>query len=327
MDIFFLKISLIFFASLIGSLTFATTVLAGVNVVFPSQNTIKGPRILLGDIANVVAETPADKSLADMIGAVDLGPSPGPGEDLVLRRRQIEQLLYSSGIPVADIRWLIPAEVSLTGEGQPTDNDSVKKIISEYLDRSEPYISGSYELINVTFSTPPALPPGKVEYRFSPQPSSNPAYLTGTLFFSVDGQEAGRVRVTAQVDLRMPAVVAARDLPRGHVLSEIDLSESQVPYMLAKGSLTEINQALGQTLKTSVRTGAPVRDRDLVRTSMVKKGEVVTIIAQTGGLKITALGQAKQDGALGQTISVINQDSKKTISAKVIGPGMVEVVF
>ncbi|MDR0621173.1 MAG: flagellar basal body P-ring formation chaperone FlgA [Deltaproteobacteria bacterium] len=311
----------------LAALASVGTAQAGVSVIFPPQNTVNGPRILLGDVANVAADGPADQVLADLIGAVDLGASPSPGTDLVLRKRQIEQRLTSSGAPVSDVRWLIPEEVTFTGLGQITDNDSVRKIILEYLDRSEPYISGIYDLLNVTFSTPPALPPGKVEYRFSPQNSSNPAYLTGTVFFTVDGQDAGRLRVTAQVDLRLPAVVAARDLPRGHVLSEIDLSESQVPYMQAKGALTETEQALGQTLKTSVRTGAPIRNRDLVQTSMVKKGEVVTIVAQTGSLKITALGQARQDGALGQTISVLNQDSKKTISAKVIGPSLVEVIF
>jgi flagella basal body P-ring formation protein FlgA len=313
----------------IGFLVLATAgaAQAGVNVIFPAQNTVRGPRILVGDVANVVAETTADQALANLIRDVDLGASPAPGTVQVLRRGQIVQQLTTTWAPVSDVRWTIPEEITLTGDGQVTDNDSIRKIILEYLDRSEPYISGIYDLLNVTFSTPPALPPGKVEYRFSPQPSSNPAYLTGTIFFSVDGQDTGRLRVTAQIDLRMPAVVAARDLPRGHVLSEIDLSESQVPYMQAKGALTEIGPALGQTLKTTVRTGAPIRDRDLVTTSMVKKGEVVTIVAQTENLKITALGQARQDGALGQTISVLNHDSKKTISAKVIGPNLVEVIF
>jgi flagella basal body P-ring formation protein FlgA len=320
-------IPVFFLATLFLYLASAIDALAGVNVIMPPQNTVKGPRIILGDVANVVAETPLDQSLAELIGAVDLGASPEPGSDLVLRRRQIEQRLSTSGAPVSEARWLIPEEVSFTAEGQKTNNDTVRKIILEYLDSSEPYVSGSYELLNVTFSTPPPLPPGRVEYHFSPQPSSNPAYVTGTVFFSVDGQDTARLRVTAQVDIRMAAVVASRDLPRGHVLSEIDLSESQVPYAQAKGALTKTEQALGQTLKTSIRIGAPIKDRDLVRTSMVKKGETVNIVAQSGSLKITALGLARQDGSLGQTITVLNQDSKKTISAKVIGPNLVEVVF
>jgi flagella basal body P-ring formation protein FlgA len=321
----------IFFLLLTAALLFAarpaSPALAGVSVVFPPENSVSGARIIVGDVANVVAETPEDKALADLIGGVDLGPAPEPGAGLVLRRRQIELRLASTGAPIADVRWVVPETVTLTGPGQPAGRDMIKQVVMDYLSGAEPYVSGSFELLNVTSSTPPALPPGRVEYRFSPQNSSNPAYLTGTVFFTVDGRDAGRLRVSAQVELSLPSLVVTRDLPRGHVLSEVDLSESQVSYMQAKGALTEVGQALGQTLKIALRAGAPVRDRDLIRTSMVKKGEVVTIVAQSGGLKITALGQARQDGALGQTINVLNQDSKKTISAKVIGPSMVEVVF
>jgi hypothetical protein len=52
-------------------------------------------------------------------------------------------------------------------------------------------------------------------------------------------------------------------------------------------------------------------------------GELLLAREPRGG----EMGQAKENGALGQTITVINQDSKKAISAKVIGPGQVEVVF
>jgi flagella basal body P-ring formation protein FlgA len=322
-------------ARLIAALTIAVGALAaalspaeaGVSVIIPPDNTVEGRRIILGDIATVAPDEASDRNLADLVAAVDLGPAPGAGEELILRRRQIENRLSASGAPVADIRWLIPDEIRLTGGGAVADEKRIKDIILEYLDRSEPYVSGLYEIVDVTGSTPPTLPKGEVSYRFVPQPSSNPNYLTGTVHFTVDDREAGRVRISARIDLRLPAVVAARDLPRGHVLAEEDLSESHVAYAQAKGALTTIPQVVGQTLKTTVRLGAPIRDRDLVQTSMVKKGETVTIIAQGGGLKISALGLSRQNGALGQTISVVNQDSKKTIAARVIGPGMVEVVY
>ncbi|MDR3154327.1 MAG: flagellar basal body P-ring formation chaperone FlgA [Deltaproteobacteria bacterium] len=302
---------------------------AGVQVVVPADNSVTGPRILLGDIANVAPDSDSeeDSSLAALLSAADLGPSPLPGQKLTLRRQQLEARLVESGAPVNDARWIIPQQVTLTGGGTAPDRDLLRRIVTEHLDRFEPWASGRWELLHVTSPSPPALPEGEVTWRFSPQPSSNPNYLSGTVYFTVNGQDAGRVRVTAQIDLQVPALVAARDLPRGHVLGEEDLSESYVPFARAKGALTDAAQGAGQTLKTSVRAGAPVRDRDLVRTAMVSKGETVTIIAQSGGLKVTALGQAREEGALGQTISVMNQDSKKVISAKVIGPGQVEVVF
>jgi flagella basal body P-ring formation protein FlgA len=281
----------------------------------------------MGDIATVAPDSPADQKLADLLASVDLGQAPGPGRRITLRRQILERRIEDSGVPLSEARFSLPDEVTLVGAGQSSGDGNVRKIILDYLARTEPYVSGRYELVSLTSANPPVLPNGQVEYRFVPLPSSNPGYLTGTVFFSVDGREAARLRITAQIDLQMAALVAARDLPRGQILAEGDVAESLVPYAQSKGALKEASQAVGQTLRVSLRAGSPVRDRDLVKTSLVKKGETVTIIAQSGGLKITALGQARQDGALGQTIAVVNQDSKKTISAKVIGPGMVEVMF
>jgi flagella basal body P-ring formation protein FlgA len=312
---------------MVGLALFASLAQAGVNVIFPEENTVEGERIVLGDIATVAPDSPEDQKLADTLASVDLGQAPGPGRKVILRRQIIEGRLNSSGVPLSEARFTLPDEVTLTGGGQSSDESLVRKIVLEYLGRTEPYISGHSELVSLTSAKPPVLPKGKLEYRFVPMASSNPSFLTGVIYFTVDGRDAARLRITASVDLQMAALVAVRDLPRGHILSEGDLSESQVPFSQAKGALKEVSQVVGQTLKVSLRTGSPVRDRDLVQTSLVKKGETVTIIAQSGGLKVTALGQAKQDGALGQTIAVINQDSKKTISGKVIGPGMVEVKF
>ncbi|MDR0548105.1 MAG: flagellar basal body P-ring formation chaperone FlgA [Deltaproteobacteria bacterium] len=301
--------------------------LAGVNVIVPAENTVAGERIILGDIATVAPDSPEDQKLADILASVDLGQAPGPGRRIVIRRQILEQRLNASGVPLSEARFSLPAEVTLTGTGQSSGDLQIRQIVLDYLAKTEPYVSGRAEIVSLTSAKPPVLPLGRVEYRFVPLPSSNPGFLTGTIFFTVDGQEAARLRITCQIDLQMEALVAARDLSRGQILAEGDLAESLVPYSQSKGALKAVSQAVGQTLRVSLRTGSPVRDRDLVKTSLVKKGETVTIIAQSGGLKVTALGQARQDGALGQTIAVVNQDSKKTISAKVIGPGMVEVMF
>jgi flagella basal body P-ring formation protein FlgA len=305
----------------------ASAAFAKVSVVVPPENTVNGPRIILGDIAAIGQDTEADKGLAELLEKADLGPSPLPGQKLTLRRQQFESRLTSSGAPVNDAFWLIPDTVTLTGTGQETDAGQIRQIIAEYLARTEPYSSGEHQILSVNSQSAPALPPGNVEYRFSPQPSSNPNYLSGTIFFTVNGEEAARLRVTAQIDLQVKAVVAVRDLPRGHILSEEDLSESLTPFAKAKGALTEAAQAAGQTLKVGLRAGSPVHDRDLEKAFMITKGETVTIIAQSGSLKVTALGQAKENGALGQTITVMNMDSKKNISARVIGPSQVEVIF
>ncbi|MDR1921702.1 MAG: flagellar basal body P-ring formation chaperone FlgA, partial [Candidatus Adiutrix sp.] len=156
---------------------------------------------------------------------------------------------------------------------------------------------------------------------------ANPASLSGYIHFIVGGRSVSRARVAAQIDLSVPAVVAARPLSRGHVLAEGDLRLGQVPFAQAKEALTDPAAPLGSALKFNVAAGEVVGESHLTKSMIVRRGEAVTMIARQGGLKVTAAGQARQDGALGDVISVTNLSSKKNVSARIIGPHTVEIIF
>jgi hypothetical protein len=66
--------------------------------------------------------------------------------------------------------------------------------------------------------------------------------------------------------------------------------------------------------------GAPVGTEILVQPR-----QRVEMQVHSGGLKVTAIGEAQQAGKLGQTIPVQNVDSKKVLSGRVTGPGTVEI--
>ncbi len=65
--------------------------------------------------------------------------------------------------------------------------------------------------------------------------------------------------------------------------------------------------------------GAPATD------VLIRPRQRVTMEVRTGELVVKALGEALQEGRLGQSILVQNVDSKKTITARVTGPQTVEV--
>ena len=300
---------------------------ATVNVVFPTENTVTSDRIILGQVASVVAASPAGDNLAENIKKIDLGPAPAVGQNLVLRQGQLEQRILASKINMADASFEIPAEVTFSTSSQIINEKTFEKIVLEYLAQNEPYQSGHFELLSLSTAGKVNLPPGQLTYRFVPQNSSNPTYLSGYIYFNVDGKDVARVRLTAQIDLSVTALVATRALPRGHVIADVDLSLTQVPYAQGKGSLTNQDLAIGSTTRTNILQGEAIKDRHLTKSVMVRRGDTVTIIAQSGPLRVSATGVSKQDGALGDTVSVINQDSKKTVAGKVIGPGQVEIIF
>jgi hypothetical protein len=58
---------------------------------------------------------------------------------------------------------------------------------------------------------------------------------------------------------------------------------------------------------------------------LIRNQQRVTMQVRAGELIVTAVGEAQQEGRLGQSILVKNIDSKKLITARVTGPATVEV--
>ena len=51
------------------------------------------------------------------------------------------------------------------------------------------------------------------------------------------------------------------------------------------------------------------------------------IVAESGNLRITALGEVRSTGKVGQQVRVLNMDSQKTIMAQVVDGRTVRVTF
>ncbi len=60
--------------------------------------------------------------------------------------------------------------------------------------------------------------------------------------------------------------------------------------------------------------------------TLIKRGDLVTMVAKHGGIVVTGTGKARGEGSLGDVIVVENPDSKKRFEGEIIGERMVEVV-
>lgn len=58
---------------------------------------------------------------------------------------------------------------------------------------------------------------------------------------------------------------------------------------------------------------------------VVKMGDVVTVMLVNGDLTMITSAQARTNGSVGQVIRVMNLDSKREFTARVVGPNRVEV--
>ena len=85
------------------------------------------------------------------------------------------------------------------------------------------------------------------------------------------------------------------------------------------------NLAIGMQMRKQLRAGQALRVADLGKPDLVQRDDNVTLIYETAGLYLTIRGKAVESGTEGDTISVLNLQSKRTVSGVVIGRGQVAI--
>jgi flagella basal body P-ring formation protein FlgA len=68
-----------------------------------------------------------------------------------------------------------------------------------------------------------------------------------------------------------------------------------------------------------------LRQTDLTKPEVVTRNDNVTITYQVPGVMLTVRGKALEGGSRGDTISVMNIQSKRSLQATIVGPGHVMV--
>jgi flagella basal body P-ring formation protein FlgA len=79
--------------------------------------------------------------------------------------------------------------------------------------------------------------------------------------------------------------------------------------------------------KHNVKKDTSLKEWMFEKMPIVDKGDIVTIIAESGDIRVTALGKVLMKGYADELVKVQNLMSKKEIYAKVVNGSMVAVDF
>jgi len=120
--------------------------------------------------------------------------------------------------------------------------------------------------------------------------------------------------------------VLTRALKSGEIVGTDDvmfvrMAASRVP----KGAVGDADRLIGFSAKRQLRANLPLRESDVQKPVIVRKGDTVTMVFHAPGIELTSRGRAMTDGGMGDTVAVVNAQSLKQIDAVVIGSGAVNV--
>jgi len=134
-----------------------------------------------------------------------------------------------------------------------------------------------------------------------------------------------KLRFTGTAIETVEVAVLTRDIDRADLLKSSDVSVERRPKAEVTGEAASRDRTVGMQLRRPMRAGTPIRVADIVKPDFVQRDQSVTIIYQVPGLYLTTRGKAIESGAEGDTVSVLNLQSKRTLTGVVTGRGQITI--
>ena len=287
---------------------------------------IDDENIVLGRIAEIEGGDPA---LIQKLNDVVIGKAPLAGNSRDLDEHIIKMRLKQNGIDPDGLVLQVPPEVVVTRSFIEISEEKIKKLVTDYLAENLPADRADARVKDVRVAGGLRLPTGRITYKVVPPRNGE---LLGKIPFSinfdVNGKLHKRVWANATVEVFAEVLVTRKPLGRYKPITEDDIEMQKLNLAdLPSNVITDPEAVLGKRTKRAIGAKTVLRANLVEFPPLVKRGDVVVIIAESDGLKISALGQVKKKGALGDRIPVINFDSKKILYAQVLDSNTVKVDF
>ena len=173
------------------------------------------------------------------------------------------------------------------------------------------------------------LPEGAVDYEvIAPQKWEGWGHISVAVLARQNDKVLRNIPVRVDVEALADTVVALHQIGYGTIITSADLvlQKREISYSSLHTART-IAEVVGKKARTTLRANQPVRSDQIEKIPLIKSGQLVTIIAENGVMKVSVTGKAHSSGAEGDVVRVQNLTSLKEIPAKIIDAATVQVAF
>lgn len=150
--------------------------------------------------------------------------------------------------------------------------------------------------------------------------------FTATVEVPANSPSASRMRVTGRVFQTIDIPVLNRQVTRGEVISQRDITWTKMREDVVRRDVAiDPSQIVGMTPRQTVRGGQMVSTADLQKPIAIARGALVTMVLKYGAMSLSTQGHAVEQGSVGDLIRVTNSHSNLTVEGRIEGPNVVSV--
>ena len=252
-----------------------------------------------------------------------LGPGPAPGGRIVVEAAQLRAIARQF-----DVDWTPASSADRAVLERPVFPMSRDMALAAL--RSALLAAGASPdcAIELTGFTAPLIPLGGVPHPVVSQLEydSRGGHFSALLSVAGEGMEPINLPIAGLVREMLDLPVATGTLTVGTIVGRDDFHMARVAANTLRGdAVRSVEQATGLQLTHTILAGQPVYPNDLTRPLIVRRGALVRLRLESGGLSVTGQGVALESGAEGERIKVQNPGSRSVLEGIVIGENLVRI--
>jgi flagella basal body P-ring formation protein FlgA len=274
--------------------------------------TVTGPDILLEDLAVNPTEIPAAWKGRVLCAA----PAPGTSSSYSLRTLAASLEAYKDMSSV----WLKgPVKITILRDGSCPAPACLVEAIEAFAREHVPWIGKELAVHCDPLKIPFAAPTGAVIRVLAYEPARGSDCFRFEVATTAPGQNNEQRTVVARVTVLSKIWVVKRDLVRGQILSAEDLEVALPPPGKAGRYMDASENVAGMELNRPIRAGQCVESHFLVAPLCARQGETISVITESGALRIAMRAKALATGRKEERILCLNETSGRRLLVRLTG--------
>ncbi|MBI4776587.1 MAG: flagellar basal body P-ring formation protein FlgA [Deltaproteobacteria bacterium] len=298
--------------------------LPSIEVALKQEADVTSHLIRLSEVGEVILQEP---ELREVVSSLTIGVAPALCRDTLLHADVVEKRLQEA-FPNRRVEVTGATIVRVKRTCRDISEKELARIGEEFIREHMDWQEADVEIQDVK-TIGVELPGVDISYAVSASPNEDylgPVSLE--IMLKHDGEVLRRLRWRGWVAVMTNAVVASRTLDRNEIVRDGDVRIDRLDLSrLHTSTLASLTDVVGKRVTRRIAEGAVLTPDDLDRPLWVTRGASVLIVAQSPWFRVTTKGLAREDGARGEEVRVLNISSKREVVGKVVGPQTVKVAF
>jgi flagellar basal body P-ring formation protein FlgA len=291
-----------------------------------SSAEVGGRVVRLKDVSTL---SHGQKGMSERLGRINVSEAPFPGKSRWVTVKQVQMGLRRSGVDAARYRILSSGPTRVRRRALQVKAQRICDAVKRHVQANAPWRPDQMKIKPITYSQDVTVADGRLSFQVkSPKYSDWLGSIPFKVLVFVDGKIAKKVTVPATIEVWSDVALAAIPLGKYQIIEAKHVRIEQMNLArVPENAVLHIEQAVGSRTNRNIAANSILRGDQLELPPVVKRGDVVQVVAESKRMKICVKARAKESGAKGKTIQVQNLRSKKTIYAQVLDSQTVQVEF